>query len=123
MLNYLKQKFAQLRIVEVMAPKAEPLDGAGKAALATLKDHPGFEFLINRLRLQRATLQTALTNREHASLNDVITIQAGIRWLTWLENQFLSSVGSASTRETRSPNEDEVIAFQQALAAIEGIGK
>lgn len=111
----------QLQIVEV--PKGMPsLDVAGRKALAGLAEHPGLNYLINKIRLQRAALESALKYGQHQNMNDVLVLQAGIRWLTWVENQFLLAVERPGNTTKRDPNEDELAALAQSLSFIEGVG-
>jgi len=112
----------QVQIVEV--PKGMPaLDQAGRKALAGLAEHPGMGYLINKIRLQRAALESALKYGVHQNMNDVLSLQSGIRWLTWVENQFLLAVEHSSNVVTRDPNEDELVALSQSLSFIEGVGE
>jgi hypothetical protein len=112
----------QVQIVEV--PKGMPsLDLAGRKALAGLAEHPGLNYLINKIRLQRAALESALKYGQHQNMNDVLGLQSGIRWLTWVENQFLLAVERPSSVERRDPNADELTALEQSLSFIEGVGE
>lgn len=111
-----------LQIVEI--PKGMPsLDQAGRKALAGLAEHPGLNYLINKIRLQRASLESALKYGQHQGMNDVLGLQQGIRWLTWTENQFLLAVERPGNAQPRDPNDDELLALQSALANIEGVGR
>jgi hypothetical protein len=112
----------KLTLVEI--PKPSPsLDPAGRNALAGLAEHPGLSYLINKIRLQRAALESGLKYGAHQNMNDVLTLQAGIRWLTWVENQFLLAVERPSKLDQRDPNADEYAALSQALSFIEGVGE
>jgi hypothetical protein len=111
----------KLTLVEI--PKPSPsLDPAGRKALAGLAEHPGLSYLINKIRLQRAALESALKYGQHQSMNDVLGLQSGIRWLTWVENQFLLAVEHPGNTVVRDPNEDELAALANSLAFIEGVG-
>jgi hypothetical protein len=112
----------KLKIVEVPRPSPS-LDPGGRLALAGLAEHPGLNFLVNKIRLQRAALESGLKYGDHKSMNDVLTIQAGIRWLTWVENQFLLAVERPGNVTSRDPNLDEYAALEQALSYIEGVGE
>jgi hypothetical protein len=120
-MNFFK-RFKQIQFVEV--PKGLPqLDHAGRLALAGLAEHPGFNYLINRIRIQRAALESGLKYGQHQNMNDVLALQSGIRWLTWVENQFLLAVERPSQKAPRDPNADELEALQNALSFIEGVGE
>lgn len=112
----------KLNVVDV--PKGLGLhDPAGRLALAGLAEHPGLNFLLNRIRLQRAALESALKYGAHAELKEVLALQAGIRWLTWVDNQFLLAVAHPGEKEVRNPNQEEYEALAASLAVIEGVGE
>lgn len=112
----------KLNIVDV--PKGLGLhDPAGRKALAGLAEHPGLGFLLNRIRLQRAALESALKYGTHSELKEVLGLQAGIRWLTWVDNQFLLAVAHPSDKEVRDPNQEEYEALAASMAQIEGVGE
>lgn len=111
-----------LKLVEIKAPVNVPLTPEGRRAVATLKDHPGFHYLLNRLRLQRATLEAALITRPHTEIADVAYLQAGIRWMNWLESQFTLAVEHPSDAKSRDANSLEEEAMKAVLNSIEGVG-
>ncbi len=118
-----KRLFDRFRVIEVEVPKGLGLnDPAGRQSLAGLAEHPGLNYLIDRVRLQRHALETRLKYGQHADLRMVLEIQLGIKWLMWVESQFLNAVAAPETVITRTATDDEYAALEQSLAAIEGVG-
>lgn len=113
--------FRRFKLVQVEVPKSAEVTPEGRASLAMLKDHPGFNYLINRLRLQRAALESALKFSKHQDFNQVLDLQAGIRWMMWLENQFMLAIQHPTREESRDPNAEELAALAEALSHIEGV--
>ena len=76
------------RIVEIERPRQQPqLNADVKAALESLNSHPGFRYLLDKLRLQRHMLETQLRMTRHETLRDSDFLQSGIFWTGWLEQQ------------------------------------
>lgn len=113
----------KIKLVQVEVPKDLGISPEGRRSLASLKDHPGFIYLISRLRLQRAALESALKFSKHENFERVLDLQAGIRWMMWLENQFLLAIQHPDREESRDPNAEELEALALALANIEGVGE
>lgn len=107
------------QIVEVEKPvPVPPLDENSSQAVATLQAHPGFQYLLAKLRLQRSALKTILTTQRQHSLTDVEFIQSGIAWTGWLEEQLNAAIGFKAAPPTDSL-ESQRIAFEEALGRIE----
>jgi hypothetical protein len=115
--------FRKFKLYKVDVPSNVDLKPEGRHSLAALKDNAGFAYLVTKLRLQRAHLESALKYERMEKIEDVIRLQEGIRWMTWLENQFLLAVNNPTSRVERGPNDDELAALQSALSFIEGVGK
>ena len=106
-------------IVEVEKPRAiPPLSEEVAESVATLQSHPGFQYLLQKLRLQRSGLVSSLSHQRHSSLADIEFLQSGIAWTGWLEEQLQKSVGfRAQKPQEIFPSERE--AFQEAQRFIE----
>ena len=91
-------------------------------SVRTLAAHPGFTYLLNKLKVQRAALETTLVSSRHASLRDVEFIQSGIFWTGWLQSQLELAVLRLRPGATRPASDEEVVAFQEALRTIETVG-
>ena len=107
----------QYQIIEV--EKGIPNRG-DDAAIATLRDHPGFVALMNRLNLKKAYLKAQLETR-HESLRDVDILVTGIAWIRYLEFEISAAVGKAS-KAPAPASLDEVELFNKISTAIESIG-
>ena len=114
--------FNRFKLVKVEVPATLEVTPEGRKSLAALREHPGFRYLINKLKLQRAALESALKYQIHDDIRQVARLQEGIRWMHWLENQFLLAVQHPVRMEERDPNAEELAALQRSLDAIEGVG-
>jgi hypothetical protein len=109
-------------VVEIPAPRQIPqLDKDVASSVATLQGHPGFQWLLQRLRIQRAQLQSALSSQRQATLTDVEFLQSGIAWTCWLEAQLAKAVGYQEPRVPQAPYDAERDAFDEVSKFIEVI--
>ena len=106
-------------IVEVPKPVIRVEDTAElKAAVRSLSQHPGFQHLLQKLKLQRHLLETRLGRDRHAKLTDVEFLQSGLHWIGWLEAQFNKEMNfSANTAEIQ-PNLTESENINKALKEV-----
>lgn len=89
----------------------------------TLGAHPGFQYLLEKLRHARAMYKTMLETRQCTDLREVIFLQAAIFWSGWLEQQVLDTLPSLRAGQPVNEPSTEVAAlFSQAQAAIEEVG-
>ena len=58
-----------------------------RQSIIALKLHPGFDYLLRKLRFQRAFLEAKLRSEHHKEIREVDFLQSGIGWLNWLESQ------------------------------------
>ena len=80
-------------IVEVERPRPiVELDEEMAGTIASLSHHPGFLYLLDKLRLDRSYLEATLLNRRQNSLDEVNFLKAGVAWSRWLEGQLERSV-------------------------------
>jgi len=114
-------KPASFQVIELEKPipKLSREDNSNIASLAT---HPGFHALVGRLRLQRSMLQSALCNLPLNSLQDVYQLQAGIKWITWLDKQVTKAAGK-SGESPRDALELEEREFRRMAEALQLVGK
>lgn len=117
-------KFFQpvVKIVEVEKPRTfSALEGAElREALRALNAHPGFRYLVDRLRLQRAVLDGRL-KQPISELTQVTWLQQGIFWTGWLEAE-VSRLTEAPPPVQQTPYEAELEAFERINAQIERVG-
>lgn len=77
------------KTILVLESRAEPmirLTPEIRESIAVLKDIPGFKYLLQQLRLQKAFLSNQLEENPHKELRDVDRLQVGLFWIGWLEN-------------------------------------
>jgi hypothetical protein len=116
-------KKPDFKIVELeRVPNVPELNNTNAAAVAALRDHPGFQYLLAKLRLQKALLQTTLSTKRQASLRDVEFLQSGIVWCGWLEDQVSKAVGIQNRPQARPARVPEIEAFEQLQRLIDVVG-
>lgn len=91
-------------------------------AIASLKHHPGFVALANRLRLKKAALKSQLEATRHKDIRDVDFLQSGIAWLRYVESEVDTAIGSIRNKGSRPASDDEVKWFEEIRHSIEGVG-
>lgn len=109
----------KLSVIEV--ERVVPLTGGEDSAIATLKLHPGFVALCNKLRLQRQALRAQLEQGRFEKLEDVYRVQLAIAGLGILESEVDRATQSVSRKKVEA-TEDERLAFDKIMMSIEGIG-
>ncbi len=125
MLKRIRKLFAvpTFRIVEVENPRVSIAATRDVIeSVHTLAAHPGFIYLLNKLKVQRAALETKLTISRHVSLSEVEFIQSGIFWTNWLPSQLELAVLRLRPGASRPATEEEGEAFQQILNTIKPVG-
>jgi hypothetical protein len=115
-------KYPVYKIIE--APKASPLPELTtelKESLRALQLHPGFQYLMMRLQLERATIRETLEKGYQIPEGGLRHLQAGVYYTGWLENEIkrLTSVPRGPER-TATPDEERL--FAEAHSALELIG-
>ena len=110
-------------IVEVEKPReVGMLDPEMAASVASLKQHPGFLYLLAKLRYQKAQLTAHLVRSRQTTLSDVDFIKSGIAWTGWLEEQLERSSKIQTERPQTPPLEAEEAAFREVSKMLEVIG-
>jgi hypothetical protein len=96
------------------------LTGDLRESLRTLDYHPGFQYLLQRLRVAKAGILSQL--QEGLSLTEVQLryLQAGLYWAGWLENEHLSL--STKRPPSRPTTEDEEAEFRAIRENLELVG-
>jgi hypothetical protein len=110
------------RIIEL--PQARTHSGwtkETKESVATLVAHPGFVALMDKLKLQKATLANHLTSTYHKDLRQVDHLQAGVFWLTWVEAVVMKATTNGSPAYI-TPEQEELEAFKAIDATITRLG-
>jgi hypothetical protein len=106
--------------VVVLTDRPVPMveDEESIRALAT---HPGFVALCNRLKLQRAALQTMLDTKKHPDIRAVDDIQAGLKWLGFLQSEVDKTVFRKAEAKAVAVRPTERQEFDKVFRLIEGV--
>jgi len=111
--------------VEIEAPASLPglHDPETPQAVAALNAHPGFMFLMAKLKMQRSLIESKLKHERHHDIREVDNLQSGIFWTRWLEDQVNNAVFSLSKPKPRlvDPSDEEI--FEKARKAVEVVGR
>lgn len=111
-------------IVEVETPrKLEAPDGSLRDAILSLQAHPGFLYLLQKLRYQRHLLEAALLTQRQANLGDVEFLQSGINWLRWLQDQLEAETKFKTRQAAQRPSVSEEATLKQVMEQFEVIGQ
>jgi len=112
------------QVVKVTDTEPVPaLDREMQETLSTLAAHPGFVYLLKRLRYQRGLLLARLQGSKHNSLHEVQLLQSGVYWSNWLEAQFNELMNRAllHAQERKATSEEQEI-LGQVQSTIELVG-
>lgn len=121
-LDFAKPKSPRQQYQVIEIEKGVPTK-ADDASIASLKDHPGFVALVNRMKLRRAYLSAQLNNNRHESIRDVDFLQHGVHWLGYLEFEVNAAVGATKAKARPIVVSDAVAEeFEKARLAIDEIG-
>lgn len=93
-----------------------------EGAIASLKHHPGFVALMNRMKLKRAVLEAQLKGGRHKEIRDVDILQLGLYWLGYAEHEINSAVGNLKEKSEPRLAVNELEEFQRVRSAIESVG-
>jgi hypothetical protein len=114
------KEVVKFQVVEVERPRViPPVEAEVSKSVATLQGHPGFQYLVEKLRLQRAQLRSALCHQRQSDLKDVEFLQSGIAWTGWLEDQLTRAVNFQEPKEPQPAAETEREAFEDIQRFIE----
>ena len=112
-----------IKVVELeKQPGVPELDSASAVAVASLQTHPGFQYLLAKLRFQRASLKEALVKNRHKDLKDVEFLQSGANWCGWLQEQVEHAIGVVNRPVQRPARDFELEAFERLRNQIDVIG-
>jgi hypothetical protein len=115
--NSRPQSPRQYQVIEL--EKGVPIRG-DEAAIATLRDHPGFVALMNRMKLKQAFLKAQLEQR-HESLRDVDILVIGLAWSRLMEFEVNTAIGKLKANQSPVALVD-VDEFEKVRSAIESVG-
>jgi len=106
--------------VVVLKDRPTPMveDEESIRALAT---HPGFLAICNRLKLQRAAIQTILDTKKHADIRAVDDLQAGLKWLGFLQSEVDKTIFKKAEAKAVAVRPTERQEFDKVYRLIEGV--
>jgi len=87
--------------------KLPELTGDLRESLKTLEYHPGFQYLLQRLQVDEASLVAQFKEGLGMSEIQLRYLQAGIYWTGWLKNELKSLTTKRSNARTPTFNEIE----------------
>ena len=97
-------------------------DPRAKASVRDLSGHPGFQYLLAKLRLYRGYLRTQLEGGSHERMRDVDKLQIGIEMTKWLETELKASVPLAPPRTTE-PDQEEIELLNRISSDYVDVGR
>jgi hypothetical protein len=110
-------------IVEVPVGAIIPdYDEEVQKAIRSLDSHPGFEAVLNKLRLQKALVESALKKQKYEHIEDYYYLQAMVHGLEYTENFLKSEVKKGKTQKPRESFDIEAEQFQRISAALQMVG-
>lgn len=116
-------KVQAIKIVEIEKQLGVPeLNEASAASVASLRDHPGMQYLLAKFRLQAAALKTVLTTQRQKDLNDVEFLQSGIAWCSWLQQQLDKALQIQNQPKPRPARPQELETFEELSSRIDWVG-
>jgi hypothetical protein len=106
------------KVIEVeKAQRVPPMDADIARSIQTLQSHPGFLYILAKLKFQREVLKTQVATTRQASMEDVIMLQSGVAWSGWLQTQLDQAIGFKSTSAPATPA--EITLFEEAQRNLE----
>jgi len=108
-------------IIEVEKASSPPETPETIASVESLRGHGGFQWLLKKLRYQRARLQAELNGTRHEDLRAVDFLQSGMFWCNWLQQQLDFAHERYSATREALPTEDKF--FEQIAAQLEYVGR
>jgi hypothetical protein len=90
-------------------------------SIRSLATHPGFVALMNRLKLQRSVLQTTLDTKKHSDIRVVDDLQAGLKWLDYLQGEVNRTVSRKAEAKAVAVRPSEQQEFDKVFRLIEGV--
>jgi hypothetical protein len=116
-ISLLRRLFKPAYVVEVKGSLPR-LDKSANEAIKTLSHHAGFVELMNRLKIQRAYLETTLKRDPNANM---ISLQQAIYWSEYWERVVEEAVNKRSAPTYVEPEYDVMAEFQRINGAIQRV--
>lgn len=106
-------------VIEIKAP-LPVLDKGALESIKTLQHHSGFVELTNRLKIQRAFLETTLKRDPNANL---VSLQQAIYWSEYWEREVEAAVNKRPAPKHIEVDFDVMAEFQKINGAINGVSQ
>lgn len=113
--------FSKPLVVE-LPPERKKITPETDRAIVNLHGNPGFNALMDRLRVQKSVLEATLKNERHPDIRVVDHLQSGIYWLSYLEKEVDRRVHKIVTARPIEMEDAEVAEVARIQSAIERIG-
>lgn len=122
-MKFLKSLLALFRkpiyLIEVRG-SLPTVDKTANESIKTLQYHTGFVELMNRLKIQRAFLETTLKRDPNA---DMVSLQQAIYWSEYWEREVEHLVSKKSAPRQIEPEFDVMAEFERINAGIVGVSQ
>lgn len=123
MLSLIRSLLARFKrpvfVIEVKAP-LPVLDKSANESIKTLAHHNGFVELTNRLKIQRAFLETKLKRDPSV---DLVSLQQAIYWSEYWEREVETAVNKRPAPKYVEADFDVMAEFQKINGAITGVSQ
>lgn len=107
--------------IELQANSKLPeLTGDLRESLKTLSLYPAFQYLLQRLRFQKAAMETTLREGINLTETQLRYLQAGIFWAGQMEKDI--TVLTQSSPNSRPAQEDEHAEFEKVRQNLDMVG-
>lgn len=90
-----------------------------KASLRLLRHNPAFDYLVQKARFEKATLEGFLKRGYDLSEKEIARLQAGIHWLGYLEQECVRLGAQEALAAKREALSLEAEAFHKIHSAVE----
>lgn len=94
------------------------LDKDSAQAVASLQGHPGFLYLLAKLKFQNEVLKSTLQSRRHENIREVEFLQSGIAWTNWLRDQLEGAVNFKTAPVTDASASEQTI-FEESQRMLQ----
>ena len=108
-----------VRVVEVdRGQRVPPLDADIAKSIQALQGHPGFLYLLAKLKFHRSVLRDQLATTRQPAMSDVLMLQSGVAWSGWLQNELETAIAFRAAAPV-APSRDERTIFEEAQRQLE----
>lgn len=110
---------SKLFVVEVEKGRRPPeLTEETARSVASLQSHPGFLYLLAKLRFHQDVLKAQVSGVRQKSMEDVIMLQSGVAWSGWLKSELEAAI-NFQTAAPAPATQTEQSLFEEAQRQLE----